>query len=224
MYFALGGSFFLLGYIAVIWRFLFVNHIWNHSILRKEPSAVVIVFFMSLFTIGRAADMLAVVTNRVFFLEFSMLVMTFTIIFLFLINFKYPGFYQTLQDAVEEEKQKRSYLNGINLKRIDSELRSLMTDEELYLHSDLTIPVLAKKLNISTHQLSEYLNHHLNTSFTMFVNSYRIERAKTLLLQNKKQTVLSIAYEVGFESKSGFNAAFSKHTGMSPTQFRHSNG
>jgi AraC-like DNA-binding protein len=220
MYITLGGSSILLVYIALIWRLLIVNHVWNRSILKKESSAMVIVIFMFLFSIGRIADILAMVTNRVFFLEFSILVMTFTIIFLFLINFRYPGFYQTLQDAVEEEKQRRSYLNGLNLKRIDSELRSLMTEEELYLHSDLTLPLLAEKLQISTHQLSEYLNHHLNMSFTRFVNGYRIESAKILLLQNKKQTVLSIAYAVGFESKSAFNAVFSRLTGMSPTHFR----
>ena len=220
MYIGYGGSLSLLGYIVLIWRLIHVNHVWSRSILKKEPSAVVITTFVFLFSIGRIADLMAIVTNKTRFLEFSILIITFTIIFLFLINFRYPGFYQTLQEAVEKERQKRSYLNGLNLKRVDSELRSLMTDEELFLHSDLSLPLLAEKLRMTPHQLSEFLNHYLDMNFTTFVNRYRIEKAKTLLLENKKRTVLWIAYEVGFESKSAFNAAFLKIAGMSPTQFQ----
>jgi AraC-like DNA-binding protein len=220
MYIGYGSSLSLLGYIVLIWRLIHVNHVWSRSILKKEPSAVVITIFLFLFSIGRIADLMAMVTNKILFLELSILVITFTIIFFFLINFRYPGFYQTLQEAVEKERQKRSYLKGLNLKRVDSELRTLMTTEELFLQSDLSLSLLAEKLRMTPHQLSEFLNHHLDMNFTTFVNRYRIEKAKTLLLENKKRTVLWTAYEVGFESKSAFNAAFLKITGMSPTQFR----
>jgi len=54
------------------------------------------------------------------------------------------------------------------------------------------------------------------------VNSYRIEEAKKFFSDpvNRKKTVLEILYEVGFNSKSVFNNAFKKHTGITPTQFR----
>lgn len=224
LYTGSGVSLLLLGYIGLIWRLLHVNHVWDRNVLKKEAPARVIVGFVILFTIGRIADALAMVTGNKTILEFSILVFTFTIIFLFLINFRHPGFYQTLPETVAEEKRKRTYLNGLDLERVDSELRDLMINGELYLDSGLSLPLLAEKLHISTHQLSEFLNHRLRMSFNAFVNGYRVEKAKSFLMENKKRTVQKIAYDVGFESKSAFNTAFRHVTGITPTQFRRVKG
>jgi AraC-like DNA-binding protein len=83
---------------------------------------------------------------------------------------------------------------------------------------------LAKEMVISTHDLSYLLNECFGASFFQFVNTYRVEEAKQLMLSEKYKhlNILGIAYNAGFNSKTTFNTAFKKHTGLSPSQFMQS--
>ena len=65
----------------------------------------------------------------------------------------------------------------------------------------------------------------MKQNFYDFINNYRINFAKNLLNNpaDDKMTVLEILYEAGFNSKSAFNVAFKKETGVTPSQFRRSN-
>ncbi|KAB2844021.1 MAG: AraC family transcriptional regulator, partial [Melioribacteraceae bacterium] len=83
-----------------------------------------------------------------------------------------------------------------------------------------TIRELAENLNIHPNHLSQIINEKLGQNFFDFINSYRIKEAEKLLLKNGKKTILEIAFEVGFNSKSTFNAAFKKHTGVTPTAYK----
>ena len=62
-------------------------------------------------------------------------------------------------------------------------------------------------------------------NFFDFINQFRIDEARSILKNPEKKqfTVLEILYEVGFNSKSSFNTAFKKHTGLTPTQYRKKN-
>lgn len=215
-----GASMSFLVYLIWIGFIISKNAIWKPGVMKKSPSAILTLLIFLFFSIAWITDLLAALTNQKIFMEVSTVILNLVIIFLFLINFRYPLFYQTLQEIVEEEKQKRSYLGGINVEQIHSELCSLMKDEELFLDEDLSLSSLAERMGITTHQLSQFLNEKLGRSFTTFVNEYRIDRAKTLLLEIRNHSILSIAFEVGFKSKSTFNAVFSKNTGMTPSQFR----
>ncbi len=115
-----------------------------------------------------------------------------------------------------KEKEKHIFLQ--NLERY-------METESPYLHPELSLNSMALKLNISPHQLSQLLNTVLSINFYDYINSYRIEAAKKLLLScnSQQKTILEIIYEVGFSSKSVFNNAFKKHTGVTPTEFRNHN-
>ena len=66
------------------------------------------------------------------------------------------------------------------------------------------------------------INERLIQSFSVFINTYRVEEAKRHLLDTKKRhySILAIAEEVGFNSKSSFNAAFRKYTNLTPSEFR----
>jgi AraC-like DNA-binding protein len=102
------------------------------------------------------------------------------------------------------------------------QLKEYMIAKEPFLESSLTIQDLALKLNLNSRDLSVLINQSLNKHFFDFINEYRIEKAKKLLKDTSKKelTVLEILYEVGFNSKSSFNTAFKKQTGITPTQFR----
>jgi AraC-like DNA-binding protein len=101
-------------------------------------------------------------------------------------------------------------------------LLALMEQEKPFRDGDLTVKTLAEKLGLPTAQLSALINERLAENFVDFVNRYRIEEAKRLLLDGSKRhySVLAIGDEVGFNSKSAFNAAFRKYTGSTPSDFR----
>lgn len=110
---------------------------------------------------------------------------------------------------------------GEQVKVLKSRIVALMEDEKVYLDNELSLPQLAKMMNISTHDLSYLLNHGFNKNFFQFVNAYRVQEAKRLMLSDKYKhlNILGIAYSSGFNSKTTFNISFKKETDLSPTQF-----
>jgi AraC-like DNA-binding protein len=223
MYITSGGSISFLCYLVSIWKNIRAELIWKPDVIKKEPVAQVVLLFFIVFSVALISDILAVISNKAIFITFSSVLISLTIIFLFLISFKYPDFYQTAQRAVQKQRAKRSYLQGMNLDQIEAKLKTLMTKNEMFLDENLSLPQLAECLGISPHQLSQFLNTRLNKNFKIFVNEYRIAKAKDLLIQDKDAKVLAIALDVGFKSKSTFNAAFLKVTGKTPSDYRKSN-
>ncbi len=103
-----------------------------------------------------------------------------------------------------------------------NKLLQVMENEKPFLDGDLTLQKLAERLSIPAQHLSQVINERLDQTFSDFINAYRVEEAKKRLLDPKTQhyTVLAIAEEVGFSSKSSFNAVFKKHTNTTPSEFR----
>lgn len=97
-----------------------------------------------------------------------------------------------------------------------------MQNDKLYLNPTLTLNELARHLAISPKVLSQVLNNELNKNFHDFVNEYRVEEVKKRLtdVQYQHLTILGIAFDAGFNSKSTFNRIFLKFTQMSPKQYR----
>jgi AraC-like DNA-binding protein len=96
-----------------------------------------------------------------------------------------------------------------------------MTEDKLYLNSDLTLRNLANHLDIHPNQLSWLINDQYNKNFKEFINSYRVDHFKQLVKTSteKQLYLIGLAYESGFNSKTAFNAFFKKHTGITPSQF-----
>jgi AraC-like DNA-binding protein len=99
-----------------------------------------------------------------------------------------------------------------------------MEPEKIYTDGDLTIQKLAAKLSIPVQHLSQVVNEQLNQNILDFINKHRVEEAKRRLLDpaSKHLSILAIAEDVGFNSKSAFNAVFKKHTKTTPSEFRKS--
>ena len=123
------------------------------------------------------------------------------------------------------KKYEKSSLTSENSEKYLNKLLTMMEVEKPHLNNDLTLQKLSESLSISQHHLSQIINEKLNQNFFDFINSYRIEEAKILLLDKRGEllTILAIAEEVGFNSKSAFNIAFKKYTSMTPTQFKKQN-
>jgi len=101
-------------------------------------------------------------------------------------------------------------------------LEEVMTAEKPFLDPGFSLPVLAKRLGISTHHLSQILNEELGQSFFDFLAAYRITEAQKLLTseENNYIKIEEIAQMVGYNSKSAFNTAFRKITGSTPSEFK----
>jgi AraC-like DNA-binding protein len=128
------------------------------------------------------------------------------------------------------EGQKKGHIKYANKKIIDTEADSLilklariMEEEELYKNANVTMPQIAKTLGISSPYLSQLLNDNFNKSFSLFMNEYRIDAAKLLLIDEKQMSMDLIAEQCGFNSQSTFYNAFKKIVGATPAVFRKEN-
>jgi AraC-like DNA-binding protein len=92
--------------------------------------------------------------------------------------------------------------------------------DKLYLDSNLTLTRLSDLTGVNKHHLSEVLNRHAGKNFYEFINGYRVDFVRKRLAEDTNRTILDIALEAGFSSKSTFNAIFKQFTGQTPTQYR----
>lgn len=124
--------------------------------------------------------------------------------------------------SLVQEKYKTSALDRERVAEILPRLTQLMKDEKIFLDGNLSLRKLAERLMIHPNYLSQIINEQLGCSFNDFINKYRIQEAQRRLLDPKEghKTVLDIAYDTGFYSKSVFNNAFKKFAGQTPSQFK----
>lgn len=129
--------------------------------------------------------------------------------------------------TVDEQKEKyqKSGLTEEASEKLHSQLMRLMKDEAVYRKSDLSIIDLSSKLGVHPNYLSQVINQTEQTNYYDFINQYRIEEFKRLIAdkKNKQFTLLSLAHECGFSSKSSFNRCFKKATGLTPTEYAAAN-
>jgi len=100
-----------------------------------------------------------------------------------------------------------------------------MKEEKWFQNPSLTLRELSEKVNISSNKLSWLLNERIGQNFNEYINSFRLENFKENALNpaNSHLTLLAIAYESGFNSKTVFNAFFKKIEGMTPKAWLRSN-
>jgi AraC-like DNA-binding protein len=126
--------------------------------------------------------------------------------------------------SLEEDPYKSSALTTDDRTGMLKKLERVMLEEKPYLDPQITLSSLARLCNIPAHHLSQILNIDLKQNFYTYINLLRIEEAKKMLEDPGKRTItiLEVLYDAGFNSKSVFNTAFKKHTGMTPTAYRQS--
>lgn len=100
-------------------------------------------------------------------------------------------------------------------------LDQAMEEETIYLDTSLSLKKLADHIDLHSNKLSWLLNEHIGKNFNEYVNGYRLEAFKMRVLSPDYQhlSMLGIAYESGFNSKSVFNHFFKKSTGITPRQW-----
>jgi len=124
----------------------------------------------------------------------------------------------------EQESQRPESDKYIEAKKagLVTEFESLMHNRKLYREPGVTLESVAETLNSNRTYLSGMINSHYRTTFSTLINRYRIGEARHLLIDPTYRlfTIEAIAREVGFSSKSSFNEAFKRETGLTPSYFQ----
>ena len=147
---------------------------------------------------------------------------TILIIFLFVLG--YLGYFQptffdipkVLKKEIIKEKFPQ-YDDKVELNR----LNNLFTDKKIYTKQKLTVNEVASHLELPKRYVSGIINSYHNVNFTQYVNSFRVAEVLKRIKDPKEsnKTLLGIALESGFNSKSSFNQIFKDTTGKNPSDF-----
>lgn len=141
---------------------------------------------------------------------------------IYIFGSRYNYSFKGLDAGETKQKYKKTIIPDDRKDVLLKKIIEYIETEKPYLEPDININKLAEDLSIPSHQISQILNSRLNKNFFEFISYYRIKASMEELMKpdNKEKTILEILYEVGFNSKSAFNNAFKKHTGITPTQFK----
>lgn len=136
---------------------------------------------------------------------------------------RYDQFYKILFPFASkvQKSKKKELLDSETAQQIKTKLLELVDNDQPYLDSSLSLRSLAKQLEIHPNQLSWLLNETVGKSFNEFINGYRVAAFKRLAKESKSSnlTLLGMAYDCGFNSKTVFHTYFKKETGLTPSQF-----
>ena len=124
-----------------------------------------------------------------------------------------PNFQTKYATSILKDEQSQIILN---------DLLAHMKSEKPYLKSGITIKEIADALDVHPKSLSQVINEQLNLNFFNFINQYRVEEVKSKLKDSDYAhfSILGIAMDCGFSSKSSFNSIFKKFTGSTPTSYK----
>jgi AraC-like DNA-binding protein len=130
-------------------------------------------------------------------------------------------------DVPQSQTKQKGNMNPVfddSIERYKESLLASIQGKKLYLNPNLTLNDLATSMKIPAHSLSKIINDGFGKNFFDFVNYYRIEEFKERVNDNRYQhyTLLGIAFDVGFNSKTAFNRSFKKIMNQTPSEFYHS--
>lgn len=133
----------------------------------------------------------------------------------------FKGYLKTQTETSGYASQKPKPSSDDPNPELAKKLTALMDKERPYLNPELDLNRLAELLEANPKQVSYTINRSFSKNFYEYVNSYRIEAFKQSVTEpeNKKLTLLGLAFECGFNSKSTFNDVFKKATGKTPSQY-----
>ncbi|SEV88392.1 AraC-type DNA-binding protein [Chitinophaga sp. YR573] len=171
--------------------------------------------------------------NNIFFDNFASLIYLGAIFFIAYFSLKQKEVFQLNKQEKKEieaivienanlEGPRKKLISDDELKEMKSMLIQVMEDKKPFLDAELSLFKLASQLDISSHLLSYIINNGCNENFYQFINRYRVEEAKRMIRDPNMEhlSLMGIAFEVGFNSKTVFNTTFKKITNQTPSEFK----
>jgi len=195
-----------------------ILYILNQKNIRQKSINIITYLLIVLLILNSITGLIGLLFSDTI-LKSSAIILTILLLGTYLSGLLYPEIFR-IKKQNKKPKNKHSYINNLNVPEIINKLNKIMEDEKAFADEDITIESIAKELTITLHQLSQILNEKLNKNFKTFLREYRIKEACTLLLNDSNRSILSIAYAVGFRSKSAFNTSFLSITNLTPSKYR----
>ena len=139
-----------------------------------------------------------------------------------------PAFKKIIDDLIGEtvsiepiRKNKKLLFNNEELKQYKDRLVALMEQDQLYLEPELTMRLLAEHMNLPPNHMSQLLNEGFKQNFANYINTYRLEHFKHAIENTDAHqiTLIGLAYDSGFNSKTVFNTFFKKKMAMTPKAY-----
>lgn len=138
----------------------------------------------------------------------------------YLLGIKYPELIHYLAEAPRKKRYERTQLAQVNIEAQKNRLHQLMEEDQIYQDENLSLALLAEKMQLTSHQLSELLNERMQTSFSKYIKERRVHAAAQRLLSEPDEPILDIGLAAGFSSSSAFYSAFREVMGVPPGQYR----
>ncbi|MES0491276.1 MAG: helix-turn-helix domain-containing protein [Leptospirales bacterium] len=208
------------GLLLIFAYLVLISYENNPFINMKNHQSWMIGGLLLFWVMASAISTVSVFAGNTKYLPFTGVFTTISIIYLFLLSQRYPDLLYNFGRALRKKKYDRSLLHSVNTGSLSENLHILMTDEKIYRNDTLNLKETASMLRVSSHQLSQLLNEIENKNFNGFINAYRIKEAKELIQEDPSKRIITVAYDVGFNSVSAFNTAFHKYTNLTPTQYK----
>lgn len=180
-------------------------------------------FFYMFAVIGMAGAMfVSTIISSDALLSFSVTALAVLGVLYIVISFRYPGF---TQKAIREARVMRIRKmiedeNGDDDAAVLREFETLLHESRIYTEEKLSLNDASRMLGVTPHQLSRIINEMTGMNFRNYLNTFRVREAQTQLIEKPGMSVIEIAFATGFNSKSSFNSAFLKTTGVSPRDYR----
>jgi len=181
-----------------------------------------IVIFLAGSVVTPAIALASIFAHSIDLLSASCTLIALSVVLGYVASIRYPEFFLPLQEEARREKYRNSQLRGIDTQRIAKNLEFLLSEEKVWLDDRFSLKKLAQLLQLTPHQLSEYINGHLQKTFSGLMNEYRVAEAKRMLRESEEINVIEVAFASGFGTKSNFNSVFFKAMQMTPLQYRRS--
>lgn len=124
----------------------------------------------------------------------------------------------TLDDPTKEDRK----FDNAEIDRFKVGLFSELDEKKAYLNERLKLSDLADAMNVSEKRLSQFINEVLDVNFFTLINTYRVDEVKKKIASGNYEhmSMVGIAFDSGFQSKSSFFRIFKQQTGISPAEFK----
>ncbi len=233
---------FLLYSITLVYSFLAILRIWKfRSIIRNTSSTnqIVDLFWLEAiniyFILAIIIDIISsTITDLVIFdqIQISQLIFFLMINWVYYKSISFPYFFKGVKRIdskffsyeLFEIVKKKTELLDINIEDDAVTISNFIVETEAFTNPELTLEELASSLGFKERRLSYVINYHFKVNFVAFINDFRINKAIERFNKpnDPNETIAEVMYDVGFNSRSSFNAVFKQKTGLTPREYKRS--
>jgi AraC-like DNA-binding protein len=229
-----------------VYLFNIILLIWSYRLLKKSPTknrlteqwvqklwwficiitvTWIILFIVDVFLIESYPVLDHYIIYDLYILAIQLSLLVYWIAYTGLYKLRIANERKEILDILHDEPQHEVIVPSANFLESNSyfvQLEQLLNEQHIYRDPNLSREVVAEKLGISAGYLSQIVNKITEKNFTAYINSFRVEETKRMILDEQfdKYSLLSIGLESGFKSKTTFYNSFKKETGFTPNEFK----